>query len=201
MQQLEQLAETLDDEEDRRELMGIRIGHPEAEDPFYGEIRDLHSKMAIKSARMRPTHRKIVFWHVKGLKHAEIAEKVSVGLQTVGKTLKRQDARDMVVLYLRLAGFVDGPTIAARKAMLWRIARLNEHANPRIAITAIDVLNKTDGLYVLQSDQTPQLPVILVQNFQLNAVPLPQREIRDITPKLTEGGFKPLTLNVPTTTD
>ena len=71
----------------------------------------------------------------------------------------------------------------ARAALLWRIALREEIDNPRTSISAIDTLNKQEGVYVANEAPPNQGVIVNINQFVVGSAPtapppgvLPARE-------------------------
>jgi hypothetical protein len=83
----------------------------------------------------------------------------------------------MIFLHLKIRHYRSGPQKEARMQMLWRIALRNEASNPRVSITAIDIMNKQDGVYKTEETQTVAPSIQINQFFLESGGP----HLRDVT--------------------
>lgn len=118
--------------------------HHPATDPYLKDIEQLKQEIVNQSACLRPKHVQIVKLAHKNKKTKEIAETVSVGMETVRRVLRQTEARCLLALLRHLTLALEGPITAQRRHMLWRIAQRNEIEDPRVAISALAELNKVE---------------------------------------------------------
>lgn len=128
---------------------------------------------------LRPQWREIVRLAATGHANKDIAAEVGVAPGTVTSVLQREHCQQYLALLTARIDYLEGPTVAARRQMLWRIATDNEDSAPRVAIQAVDVLNKQDGIY---SDHlkpnSGDLNIQIINNFSQE--PVREREARPV---------------------
>jgi hypothetical protein len=190
---LKSLAELTDDDYELQALVEPHQDYVTPDDPYYQEIQSLATEIGYYAKRIGKAHRAPALY-LQGKTRQDIAEQINCAYQTVCNTLNSKDGRRMLALLQRAAIMEQGPSIAARQSMLWRIAVRNERDKPSISISAVDTLNKQQGLYI-KDDNSNQVPTIVVQNFQLPATPDYQQQTneKDITPDTFQG----VTIEVP----
>lgn len=163
------------------------------EDDFYEPMSDRHAlavqfledKLMRIGYRMRGPWKETCRLHATGLSNTAVAKKQGLGLQTIGKTLRRPDCQKYLAALQARTAYLDGPTIKARIHMLWRIAQDNEKHNPRASISAVDTINKTDGTYAEQAKEQIRegLTLHIINNFVMD--PSQKNVEREINPNHT----------------
>jgi hypothetical protein len=130
---------------------------------------------------LKPQWREICRLHAIGNKNVEIAKKLQVSNALVSSTLARDHCQQYIAALTAHIQYLHGPTIAARQQMLWRIAQQNEDNEPRVAIQAVDVLNKADGTYAAHTKpDIGELNIQIINNFT-------QEPAREREPAAIEG--------------
>lgn len=124
-------------------------------DRYHRNLEALQRAAVVKSRQMRARYVAVA----RGI-HADetpkdIADRLKIRLATVYSIRKRQDVQDLLDILRHLAALIEGPNLALRKHMLWRIARANEDGEPNVTIQAVKELNKIDGAYPVQAIQPP----------------------------------------------
>ena len=160
----------------------------------------LEQKMARIAHQMRPQWVEICRQASLGADTATIAEKVGVTPNTVRTALQRDPCRLYMGALAARREYLDGPSVQARAAMLWRIAQNNEDDAPRISISAVDVLNKTTGVYAdqqrdLNANAPPTIQVI--NNFLLGGTPNDAKPVEKTSSDVIDGEFTPVTVDIP----
>lgn len=108
-----------------------------------------HIKRAVMDAqqRLRPLQRHAVMLHRQGLKNTEIAKKLDLNDNTIGKYINSPEAQRLMRVMDHHQHQLDGPNFEHRKAILYRIALEQEKKQPKTTITAIQEINKMSGVY------------------------------------------------------
>jgi hypothetical protein len=159
-------------------------------------MHDITTMLANFRTQLTPTQRRIVPYLHQGLNNTEAAEKAGCSPQTVANALKSPNVRQCLRLLMQADRLQEGPTLAQRTAMLWRIAQRNEHTKPMVSLRANEIIDKQQGVYQAD-DKSPSAPQINVINFKIEqkfeggARPAPQE--KEVNPE-----FKPTTIEVPT---
>ena len=156
-------------------------------------IKKLHGV----SERVKQRHLRWARLELEGKTASEIAKQFNVGYQTVHIALKKPAVKVFQQLVGQLNAIESGPSVAARRDMLWRIAKREEDNNPRVAISAVDILNKQEGLYRpdIDADGTGPLQVT-VNNFTMNvSEKLLQDKNKLVTEREIGPAFKPLVVS------
>lgn len=172
MLELADLDEMLEDDLPK-ELM-VDPTHP-SNDAFYESQRQITAAISLQTARLRPIEVQATKLHFTGLPQTKIAERLDVGAMSVGKYLKKPDARRLLALLSHLQQLNDGATLAHRKHILYRIAIDNEGHRPNVSVQAIQEINKISGAY--EPAQASN-----VFNIQINSELLPRGQL-DTLPK------------------
>ncbi len=132
-------------------------------DVYYRALDHLRAFAVNLTARMRPKHVHIVRGHHQGRSNSEIAAEVGVSGNTVSRVLGQKDAQELLKTLRQIAIQIDGPNLAHRKHVLWRIVVDNEVHDPNIAIQALKELNKVEGAYPTQAPTPPQVNIVINQ--------------------------------------
>lgn len=117
--------------------------HP-ANDRYLQSIESIKRYIVSLSATMRYTHVQICKARHLGKTTAQIAEQVELTTFTVGRALKSPPGQKLSALLLHLSLLMEGPRLAHRNHMLWRIAIKNEDRQPRVSIAAIAEMNRSN---------------------------------------------------------
>jgi hypothetical protein len=116
-------------------------------DRYFRRFSALNSDLTLTERQMLPRHVEVARLHLRGMRPVDIAKQLKYQPQSVSNALKRKDVQDYIRRLQHLNRLVEGPNLALRKNMLWRIAANNEFKDAQIAIQAIKELNKVDGAY------------------------------------------------------
>ena len=127
-------------------------------DRYFRRFAALNSDIALTANTMLPRHVEVARLHLRGITNVDIARRLKYTQQSVSKALQRKDVIDYIRRLQHLNRLVDGPNLALRKNMLWRIASNNEFKDPQVTLQALKELNKVDGAYPTAAP-TPQTEV------------------------------------------
>lgn len=116
-------------------------------DRYFRRFAALNSDIALTAQKMLPRHVEVARLHLRGVRNVDIAKQLKYTQTSVAKALKREDVQDYIKRLQHLNLLVEGPNLALRKNMLWRIAANNEFKDAQITLQAIKELNKVDGAY------------------------------------------------------
>lgn len=174
------------------------------DDPFYLDQAARLHEMAQLRMGLPPKRRAIATALVGRLtltSQKALAEELDVSMNTIYKTKNDPRVRRMLVLAESLNHHRKGPSMESRAALLWRIALRNENTKPRIAISAVDILNKQMGVYK-PDDNTPAAAQINVVNFNFQSEAKPLGDMDLPSPNQTknedaiEGEFTPVEVTI-----
>ena len=114
---------------------------------FTQSVNHIKNLLVTKERQCRHRHTQVAKDHFNGLSNADNAKKNKVSTPTVYSILKRPEIIELVDLLRHYSGLWDGPNIQERKRILWEIAADNKELDPRVAMQALDQLNKLEGSY------------------------------------------------------
>lgn len=193
--QLVPIHELTDDDFERELLLEPAHDYILDDDPHAREVARLCTEIANIRLKMGRTGN-VASLFLVGYSRQKIAEELGLAYQTVCNVLKSDRGKRMLHLIERLRYIEDGPKEAQRAAMLWRIARREEILNPRVAISAIDILNKQKGAYV-QEDQKETGLVVNINQFSVGSPPTHELPaVAREKPVTVEGEFTPITVDL-----
>ena len=134
-------------------------------DRYFRHLASIRIRIEAQCRKCRPRQVQAARMHHRGKTNKEIAAKLNYNQSTVSGLLKRPNVVELLGLLRRAAQFIEGPNVALRKNMLWRIAATNELQDPATAITAVKELNKLDGAYPQASyNPNPQVTIVINQD-------------------------------------
>lgn len=117
--------------------------HP-ANDRYLQSIEIIKRHIVSHCAAMRYTHVQICKSRHVGQSTEQIAEQTELTPFTVRRALKSGQGQKLLALLQHLSLLMEGPRLAHRNQMLWRIAISNEKKMPRVAIAALSEMNKSN---------------------------------------------------------
>lgn len=141
--------------------------HP-ANESYFRTEQALKRAIVDQSLKCRQRHVEIAKLRVRGLNIADIAEQASCHPQTVGHILKRPEVKELIELLHHLSLHLEGPSIELRKRKLWEMAIDNQQDEPKTAISAIQEMNRMDGVGKDVKDSKIEITI----NNQLGRGPL-----------------------------
>lgn len=94
------------------------------------------------SAGLRPKHILMVKQSFSGARNVDIARSVGTTAVTVGRILNSEKGQKLLQLLNYHQIMLEGPNLAQRRSMLWRIASNEEAVDPKTSIKAVEALNK-----------------------------------------------------------
>lgn len=168
----------LDDIEPLPAGLPLDPDHPHA-DPYLQNLHALQRGIVAASAKLSP--KKLAAaraYAASPSTYTDIAYEAKVNPSTVSKWIKQDaDTRHLIALLRHYKAAIDGPNLAQRSNLLWRIARDNEKIEPRTSIAAIAELNRTDPEVVritapANQQQSGAQVVIIMDNNSLPATAL-----------------------------
>ena len=115
-----------------------------ANDAFIGMLKALQERMTKSAKLLRPSHLAIAKLADQGYRNNQIALQVRVTPSTVSTVLRREDVMDIRDAMQQYSALIAGSTQAQRDNMLYRIAVRNEISDPKVAISAMAELTKTE---------------------------------------------------------
>ena len=202
-----QLAELTDDEYELDVLTPDRAAFVEPDDPMYVEIAQLSHQLSHYKQKLPHAQRKALNYALQPHPSTKVAELAGVAYATAIALRKNPHFHMIANLQERIDRLNRGPDLTQRMAMMWRIAKREEMGKPSIALKALDLMNKQQGLYQNDDDNTDKAPNITVMTFNFGMDGKPLEDLRDVTPVATvenidrNAPFKPLTIDVPSNND
>lgn len=139
--------EFTEDDLERQELRASYIDPSSYSDEFSREVERLSTQLATLSRSLPQKQRRAAELYFRGKSRKEIADETGANYQTVCNALHNPKSLQVLQLLTQLNELKGGPSLEARRAMLWRIATRAEHKAPGIAMKAIDTLEKQAGTY------------------------------------------------------
>lgn len=190
------LTDFADDEWDALVLAPEPDTYPDPDDPYYDDIAQTSHQIAVLRTEIPAKQLKVLPYIVQGVGPTEACAATGVSQQTYYKCKHNPIAQRIRTLSQRLNNLRNGPDQANRAAMLWRIAKRNEHEKPTVSLKAIDLLNKQDGVY--QPDVSPASQGITVEHavFHVTAHQDHIKEVNTIETTVRDGKFIPAEVDV-----
>ena len=118
-----------------------------ADDEFVRFAIQIKSEIGKRLVALNESQRRVTRLRSKGMSIVKIAAEVGRTTNSVSATIKRQDVLAILELMQHYDLVIEGPQEFQRKNMLWRIASKNEDKSPKVAVDAVDKLNKMDNSY------------------------------------------------------
>jgi hypothetical protein len=165
------------------------------DDPHHIEMARIQAELAGLQRRMPQKRKRVPYLFMRGIARKDIAQKLDITYMTVCKAIDSSDGKRMMSLIQRATQLELGPSIQSRKSLLWRIALRNHETNPRVTLSAIDILNKQDGVYAKHTEEQDRAPRVLIQQFMEGQTKLIPIENANQGGTVIEGEFVPLTVH------
>ena len=140
-------------------------------DDYLQTLTQIQKAIVYASKQLKPTQVQMAKLHHKGSNFTEIAAAVGKAPTTVSKHLDKPEVQKLLSLLQYYEIALDGPSIAQRRNMLWRIAKNNEQVAPKTSISAIAEINKVDPVLAAQNSGNTGNSTI---NIQINEQILPR---------------------------
>lgn len=139
-------------------------------------------------AVLNPDQQMLADMFINGKKLRDIGQRFGHGTVWARNRLAEGAVRDYIHAYWAVLQRTRIPDMEERAKMLWGIAHDTKDSQPRVAISAIDTLNKMTGVYV-QDDASKAIPSIVINQFNI--------EQKDRETLLNETlNFAPITVEV-----
>mgnify|MGYP001822279407 CR=1 FL=1 len=183
-----------DDEIERQQLKATYVEPTSQSDPYHEEVQQLAQQLTTLSRAMPFKHRQIVEMFYRGHTKVQIIEKLHTSYPTINKVIESPKGVRLFALLAQMSELKGGPTMEARRAMVWRIAVRAEHRAPSVALKALDILNKQAGDYVPEELAQDAGTHITIKEFKLIANQ-PVKEVIE-TDSPIEGEFQPITVDI-----
>lgn len=132
--------------------------HPNNHD-FFRQCESIKRMMVAQAREMKATHVQVAKLLVKGAPHKDIAEQINVVPATVSQIKAREDVQKLIALVHHMNALYEGPTMEHRKRMLYEIALDMQRAEPKTSISAIQEMNRMDGVGKDNKDTTITLNI------------------------------------------
>jgi hypothetical protein len=192
----EEFEEHIEDDFERMELSGRYHEETSQSDPGSHEMAILSRRMAVMAMNMKPKHRSILAYYFRGHSKTDIAKRLHTSYPTIATVLHSDVGLRYMNLLFKVDELKSGPTLEARRAMLWRIAKRTELSKPTTAMKAIDILNKQAKDYAPPIDdiEIDDKLVVRTLNFIVQQNITSSKEVQT---NVIEGEFTPITIEVP----
>tara|TARA_R100001377_G_scaffold49279_1_gene28570 strand:- start:3290 stop:3820 length:531 start_codon:yes stop_codon:yes gene_type:complete len=115
--------------------------HPSS-DKYMRAVELIQSNIMHVTAKLRHKQVQIVKQAFTGARPKDIAQNVGASASSVSKIINSVDGQKLLQLLHYHQVMLEGPNMAQRRSMLWRIAGAEEETNPKTSIAAIESLNK-----------------------------------------------------------
>lgn len=155
--------------------------HPAADD-FHQAVTDLERSIFAHGRSMKHKHREFARMVRTAASTKDISKKFNKTAHTVYTWAKRPDVQRMIALLDRLQHKMDGPTLAHRNGILYRIALDNEEKRPNVSVQALQEINKVSGAYAQEGNFGNSGNVVQIQ---INGEILPRGAL-DVMPETYE---------------
>ena len=167
--------------------------HLDLNNPDHRRYREIvlqaQRDMAKLLNKMPAKVRKIAVELTFDLSIAKTAERTESSPQTIKKYAELPEVKRYLTLARQRNQMMAAPTIADRLNMAWRIAQRNEVTDPKVSLSAIDLINKATGIYTPEDSKNKDTrPVVVLGNFTLNmhgapvAQQKPEHDVIDMGP-------------------
>jgi len=152
--------------------------HP-ANDAFMLSVNNIQRRIVAHCQTMPRTHPEIVRLVHQGLNNEEIRNRT--GRSNTPAIMKKPASKRLLALLQHYQTALDGPNIAQRRNMLWRIAQREEIDGPKTAISALAELNRSDtALQPLEQGRSGGQTVITINQNILPRGKLDEEEVIDV---------------------
>tara|TARA_R110000772_G_scaffold145423_1_gene255301 strand:- start:5113 stop:5679 length:567 start_codon:yes stop_codon:yes gene_type:complete len=136
--------------------------HP-SNQPYVKSEQAIKRVIVDQAACMTPKHVKAAKLHLRGETNVEIAEKLGYATGTVSQILNRNDVIALLRTLRHLDQHHDGLSLQIRKHMIGQMVLDNFGEDDRVALTAMQELNRIEGVY----KEDKKAPDIIVINNNL----------------------------------
>ena len=114
---------------------------------FMEDIKSIQRAIVAQSATMKPWHVEAVKLRMSKMTNKEIAVQLDHSDGGVSQALNSPSAVQLRKMLDHHATLLAGPNAALRNRILWEIVVDNQDDEPKVAISAIQEMNKMDGTY------------------------------------------------------
>jgi len=132
-----------------------------ANDEFVKNTIALKKEIARAMINLTPNQRYTVKETVKGVPQSDIAAELGVSASTISTSLKKTKVNAVLNMLMHYELMLDAPLEFQRKNMMWRIAVDNEKSKPKVAISAIDTLNKMTKTYATEQNGVGTVNIVI----------------------------------------
>lgn len=189
MYQYPAVLEEFIEDEDERQYLRASYADPDRQDPFHNTIDQLATQVATLARAIPPGHRKAIELYHQGRTKAEITRQTRITHATITKALHSPKGLQLMSLLEQIQQLRKGPSLEARRAMLWRIALRAEQHKPSVALSAIDTLEKQAGTYRPHDDHSNEGTIIKIARFEVNNNQITLKDITPVTDNTLPGEF------------
>jgi hypothetical protein len=120
--------------------------HHPSNSEYFRNMRSVERAMVDASQKAGSRDTQIAKMHHRGMKNKDIAEEMSLHPVTVSKAIRSPGAQKVLWLAQYLTMLREGPTLEHRKRTLWEMANQNQQTDPKVSISAIQEMNRMDGV-------------------------------------------------------
>ena len=115
--------------------------HP-ASDEYMRAVELIQRNIMHTTKKLRPKHVQVLKSVFAGHTNVETAQRLGTTAQTVNNIKQSANGQKLLQLLNYHQTMLEGPNLAQRRNMLWRIAAAEELVDPKTAIKAVEALNK-----------------------------------------------------------
>lgn len=126
--------------------------HP-ANTTFFKNIRQLEQALVAASQAAGSATTTVAKMNLRGVTNADIADELGFKREKVARLLRSPEGKKLKTLLYYLQHLREGPNIEQRKRTLWEIAAKNQEEDPKTSISAIQEMNRMDGVGKEKIDQ------------------------------------------------
>lgn len=137
--------------------------HPGNHD-FMIDLEHMKKAIVSQALTMKEWHHQAVRRRMAGVSNLDIAEEFGVTPAAVSNVLNGEKALRLRQLLIHHQTALEGPSTALRKRMVWEIAVDNQKVEPKTTLSAIQELNRMEGVYDDHKKQTASSNTIIINN-------------------------------------
>tara|TARA_R110000737_G_C14484633_1_gene469153 strand:+ start:72 stop:632 length:561 start_codon:yes stop_codon:yes gene_type:complete len=143
--------------------------HPQ-NDQYVRGVEHVQNQIVHQSSKLRPKQVQILKTLFLGLNYVKTAARHNTTAITVSRLAKSEDGARLLKLLQYHLTLLEGPNLAQRRNMLWRIGQENELVDPKVTISAVSELNKMtykewEQTNPQHSTQTPVVQININQDL------------------------------------
>lgn len=138
-----------------------------AQDEFVQAAIALKKEISNKLRGIPPEHRIIAKRYSQGVSGAQIARDLGKDERNTWRIIKSKKVAAVIDMLHHYELVLDGPMEMQRKNMLWRIAVRSEMKSPKVAVEALDKLNRMNHTYTPEGGGGVGTINIIINNANL----------------------------------